>query len=404
MAKFDIIIAGAGAAGLSLAYYLSKSSWKDKKILLLDSDSKQSNDRTWCFWSKETPEFACAKQVYWKNIRFLGKDFEKKSSLSPYHYYHIRGLDFYEEMKAHLAEFQNIIWQQETVKAIQDQGTLAEVITDRSTYLAEWVFNSIPQFSPAFPLEASTVKQYFKGYFIETEHDSFDENTATLMDFSMNEGKQIEFFYVLPFSKKRALVECTVFSTQLQNPENYQATIKKYIKKKLNIHSFSLTEEEKGMIPMTATQMPLRPSERVFHIGTAGGMTKASSGYTFQNIQLFCKTLLNDWQQDFKQISLHKIPTSARFRFYDSLLLHIIQKRPQVFQKVMEKLFQKNDMQLIIKFLDQESSLLEEARIFLNLPWKPFIQALYEQIFYKSESVLRTENWRSVAMGDTSHS
>lgn len=404
MAKFDIIIAGAGAAGLSLAYHLSKSKWANKEILILDKDTKQSNDRTWCFWSKETPQFECAKQIHWEQLRFLGKDFEKKSSLTPYRYYHIRGLDFYEEMKQHLVQFPNITWKQESVKSLLDQGTFAAVITDKGTYSTEWIFNSVPQFSPAFPLEANTVKQYFKGYFIETEQDSFDDTTPTLMDFSLNEGNQIEFFYVLPFSKRRALVECTVFSTQLQNPEHYQTSIKKYIKQKLQIDTFTLLEEEKGMIPMTAKAMPLRPSERVFHIGTAGGMTKASSGYTFQNIQVFCKALLNNWQQDFKQIKLNKLPTPARFRFYDGLLLHTIEKRPQVFQKIMEKLFQKNDMQLIVKFLDQESNLLEEASLFLSLPWKPFIQALYEQCFYKSEASLSTKSWSGIAVGDTSHS
>ncbi len=404
MTKFDIIIAGAGAAGLSLAFHLSKSKWANKKILLLDKDTKQSNDRTWCFWSKETPDFECAKQVYWKNICFVGTNFTKTSSLAPYRYYHIRGLDFYEEMKQHLAQFPNIIWKQENVKTLYDQGHSAEVITDKCTYSTEWVFNSVPQFSPAFPLETTSVKQYFKGYFIETEQDSFDETTATLMDFSMNEGSEIEFFYILPFSKRHALVECTVFSTQLQNPEHYQADLRRYIKQKLHIDTFTLLEEEKGVIPMTVKTMPLRPSERIFHIGTAGGMTKASSGYTFRSIQVFCKALLSNWQSDFKQIKFDKLPMPARFRFYDSLLLHTIQKRPQVFQKVMEKLFQKNNIQHIIKFLDEESTLAEEAQLFLNLPWKPFIQALYEQSFYKSEPHLHTKNWRGIAMGDTSHS
>jgi lycopene beta-cyclase len=403
LTKFDIIIVGTGASGLSLAYHLSKSIWADKSILLLDKDSKENNDRTWCFWSKEIPQFECAKQVYWKNISFLGKDFEKKSPLSPYRYYHIKGLDFYDEMKAHLAQFQNISWKKETVRAVQNSNSCAEVITDTNSYTADWVFNSVPQFSPAFPLDSACVKQYFKGYFIETEQDTFDANTVTLMDFSMNEGNQIEFFYVLPFTKRRALVECTVFSTQLENPENYQATIKKYIKEKLNIDVFSITEEERGIIPMTLKDMPLRSSKHIFHIGAAGGMTKATTGYTFQNIQVFCNELLNSWQTDFKQINLHRIIAPKRFQFYDGLLLHIIQKRPHVFQNIMEQLFQKNDIPLVVKFLDQKSNLFDEAHLFLNLPWKPFIQALYEKYFCKTKSIFRPKSWRSVDVGDTSN-
>ena len=50
---FDIIIVGAGAAGLSLLYRLLNSSLKNSKILLLDKNPKNQNDRTWCFWEKK---------------------------------------------------------------------------------------------------------------------------------------------------------------------------------------------------------------------------------------------------------------------------------------------------------------------------------------------------------------
>ena len=36
-------------AGLSLAYYLTQSAWRDRSILLLDKEVKTQNDRTWWF-------------------------------------------------------------------------------------------------------------------------------------------------------------------------------------------------------------------------------------------------------------------------------------------------------------------------------------------------------------------
>ena len=53
MKKYDYIIAGAGLAGLMLALEMSKSSLKNKKVLLVDKDPKNTNDRTWCFWAKQ---------------------------------------------------------------------------------------------------------------------------------------------------------------------------------------------------------------------------------------------------------------------------------------------------------------------------------------------------------------
>ena len=52
--QYDYIIAGAGCAGLSLAVHMIHSGkFSDKKILIVDKDDKQKNDRTWCFWEKE---------------------------------------------------------------------------------------------------------------------------------------------------------------------------------------------------------------------------------------------------------------------------------------------------------------------------------------------------------------
>ena len=50
---YDYIIAGGGCAGLSLVMrMLKESQLSTKKILIIDKDSKQLNDRTWCYWEK----------------------------------------------------------------------------------------------------------------------------------------------------------------------------------------------------------------------------------------------------------------------------------------------------------------------------------------------------------------
>jgi len=53
--SFDFIICGGGASGLLLLDALRKDSFfDDYRILLLEKEIKNSNDRTWCFW--ETPQ------------------------------------------------------------------------------------------------------------------------------------------------------------------------------------------------------------------------------------------------------------------------------------------------------------------------------------------------------------
>jgi lycopene beta-cyclase len=51
MKSYDIIIAGGGAAGLSLACHLVQSPLRDRRVLIVEQDAKDQNDRTWCFWT-----------------------------------------------------------------------------------------------------------------------------------------------------------------------------------------------------------------------------------------------------------------------------------------------------------------------------------------------------------------
>ncbi len=77
--SYDFIIAGMGCAGLSLAMHLINSKVKFEKILILDKDLKNINDRTWCFWTKEKNNWY--KPIIfnkWDSFIFKSNDFEKK--------------------------------------------------------------------------------------------------------------------------------------------------------------------------------------------------------------------------------------------------------------------------------------------------------------------------------------
>ena len=404
MEQADILISGAGGSGLSMAYYLSKSPWRNKRIFLFDQERKEHNDRTWCFWAKEKPAFESAQTFSWETLHFAGRNFSKTASIAPYRYYYLRGSDFYKEVKTHLAAFSNIIFLQEPVKAIHEDGKRVFLESVSQSYQAPWLFNIIPQFSPHFQLPEEALKQNFKGYFIESEQAVFNTQAATLMDFSFEQdGQSVLFFYVLPFSPHKALVECTVFSAQTQNTESFVPILERYIHQKLNIKHFRIQEEEQGMIPMHVLPPIKATNSRIFHIGTAGGMTKASTGYTFGRIQEACADFVARWS------NFDKAPTwqsaAARHRFYDQLLLDIIRKKPQLLGAIMESLFQKNDFRDIIDFLEEKSSYRQEMRLISKLPFQPFLQACYEKYgFAKQKQAPYHKPWEGVVVGDSAHS
>jgi lycopene beta-cyclase len=94
--KYDFIIAGMGCAGLSLAMQLKSSSVQFNKVLLVDRDLKQTNDRTWCFWSKH--ELNWLNPIVfrkWQQFKFKSQNIDKTIQLGAYSYLMIRGIDFY---------------------------------------------------------------------------------------------------------------------------------------------------------------------------------------------------------------------------------------------------------------------------------------------------------------------
>jgi lycopene beta-cyclase len=92
--------------------------------------------------------------------------------------------------------------------------------------------------------------------------------------------------YVLPTSPTEALLEYTLFSHDLLAKAEYETAIKEYIAQ-LN-YQLLHNRKEQGSIPMTCYPFWKKIHKKVLNIGTAGGWTKASTGYTFKiqiNIQ-----------------------------------------------------------------------------------------------------------------------
>ena len=85
--KYDYIIAGMGASGLSLAMRLAKSAVEFSRILIIDKAQKNKNDRTWCFWTKETNDwYAPLIKNSWQNISFNSTTYHNKFNIAPYTY------------------------------------------------------------------------------------------------------------------------------------------------------------------------------------------------------------------------------------------------------------------------------------------------------------------------------
>lgn len=375
---YDYIIAGAGAAGLSLLIRIIKSgNFANKRILLVEKQPKNHNDRTWCFWEKGIGLFDEVVYKCWQSLRFYGNGFSKVFDIHPYQYKMIRGIDFYNYCLSFIALQPNITVQYGLVSDLHSDDKGTWLLIDGKRHTAKYIFNSI-LFSKPVPGKAEYyLLQHFKGWVIETDSPVFNEKEATLMDFRVMQQKGTTFFYVMPFSPSRALVEYTLFSNELLSPEEYDHALHNYITANLRCNEYKIKSQEFGSIPMTNYKFT-RQQANIIQMGTAGGQTKASSGYTFQFIQKHTASLVTNLNND--DPVLNPRLSSKRYDFYDSVLLNVLATGKMAGAEIFTHLFKKNPSHRIFHFLDNESSLSADIRLLASLPTLPFLKAGLEQI------------------------
>ena len=357
---------------------LKNSQFDGKKILLIDKAPKVQNDRTWCYWEKENGFFDDIVYKRWDTISFYSEEYSSDMTIAPYQYKMIRGIDFYDHCFRIIAQYPNVELAYGNIDTFSRKGRQLSISLDGGNYVldAGEVFNSVVQ-----PDKDSTksieLLQHFKGWVVETAKDFFNPAIATMMDFRVHQKEGTTFSYVLPFDARTALVEYTLFTKQLLPQQQYDEELKNYISKHLGIENFIVREAEFGVIPMSSRRFKYEENG-IYHIGTAGGQTKASSGYTFQFIQKHSQQVV-DYLGAGRQLSRIGA-TPKRFRFYDNVLLYILYYNKLPGDRIFTRLFKRNKPQQVLRFLDNETSLADELKIIATLPTMPFLSAAMRQL------------------------
>ena len=371
----DYIIIGAGCAGLSLLMrMLDEPSLKEKKILLIDRVPKKQNDRTWCFWEKGEGYFEPVVHHQWQKLFVKHPDGEKDLDIGGYAYKMIRSEDFYRfcfERISHSANVQVLFGDVSGIDT--EKGTVA---FNNSIYTAGRIFSSVLLTPPKLHPNEWYLLQHFRGWIIETEQDFFDPTTADLMNFCTPQEQGCTFLYMLPVSKRRALVEYTLFTEKELTAEQYDKGLRDFISGELKLTEYRIAETEQGIIPMTNMVFPASEGKVTF-IGTAGGQTKASTGYTFQFIQHHAQKLVASLVNH-QPVKAYP----ARFRFYDSVLLRILAEQKLKGADVFYRMFCKNKAWKVLKFLDNQTHPGDELFIMHSTRKRFFIGAALKEIHH----------------------
>lgn len=367
------VIVGGGLAGLQLARRLTRDVFfKGKKIALIEPSAKDTNDKTWCFWEEGAGHWDKLVSRTWKKGRFVTSRKNEILNLGDYSYKMLRSLDFYEALLKELKESENFYLIKDRISKI-DQVTRT-AIGEKENYTATHFFDS----RPADYSEAKTlIFQHFKGWKIRTENKVFDPEIFTMMDYRIKYQNSTSFTYILPFSENEALIEFTFFTPFMTDETVYDEKLKEYLQKILKAESWEVQETEKGVIPMTDFDFEKTSSKYVTKIGTAGGWVKASSGYSFKNTEKKVEAIVENIKSG-NDPGSNLI--SKKFRKYDGIFLDVLAKRNELGESIFEKLYTRNSVENIFRFLDEETSTSEDLKIMLSMYHPQFLKSFFRKL------------------------
>ena len=355
MKEFNYIIIGGGCAGLSLAYELQEhKKLENKTLAIIEPRLEYKKDKTWSFWKVSTHNFDDCVKKNWENFSINIPNKTNYLECKKYPYQSIDSGLFYEKINNRLKENKNIYFFKD----------LKEINSKNS-----FIFNSVP----TIKIDTNSLWQHFCGIEIETKNDVFDDDIMNLMDFDCEQKKSVHFFYTLPYSKNKALIETTWLSKMSDRSEkNYDYQIKSYIENQLNLKDYKITYKEEGAIPLFYSLNTYNKNK--INIGTAGGMTRLSTGYTFLNIQEHSKYI----RKNIENITKTKVfKIAKKYQFLDNIFLKVLEKNPEKMPDIFFKMF-KGSSKTAIKFLSNKSNFLEDLSIIFRMPKWIFIKALFK--------------------------
>ena len=354
MREFDYVIIGGGCAGLSLAYELEiHEKFKDKTLAIIEPRNDYIRDKTWSFWKVAAHNFEDCVKHSWSNFSVNIPNQTKYVQCDNSPYQSIDSGLFYEKIINTLKKNTNINFFK----------NINEISSENS-----FIFNSVTNISDS----KNNLWQHFSGIEIETNKDVFDNQIFNLMDFDCEQRDSVHFFYTLPFSKKNALIETTWISDlNHSSNQDYSIQLEDYIKNKLKIKNYEIKFKETGAIPLFHPKKIRKINQ--MDIGTAGGMTRLSTGYTFMNIQSQSKYI----RENFENIQkVNNFTVNSKYKFLDNIFLKVLKKNSGIMPEIFFKMFNCSPS-TVINFLSNKSNIYEDFSIILRMPKLVFLKELF---------------------------
>ena len=372
-AEYDIIVIGAG---LSSLMFLSKMVSNKSKLSILVLEQKDSivRNQSFCVW--EGPglidiekEFKLKAKHRWDKVLIENNRKKIKKNIHPYHYVCHDGQSTLKKLSRQLNAKVKILYASKVTR-INEIDEKIQVTSSEGNFCSKYLIDSRPKIEKN-EIKSDYMQQAFIGNEIEVNSNYFNKDEATIMSFSKNKT-ETEFIYQLPFTKKRALVETTLFS---KNPDlrklqqKHKINLKKY-------GNYKVLNSERGIIPMALIEASA--NKRIMKIGTSAGMVRASSGYSMRKIA--------NWISDHKGKTIKKnnllsfkYAPNPLLDFFDKIFLRVIKDYPNKSPDLFFNLFNQSNHKSLIKFLSDKPSWLDIINIIMSMPKRLMLKGLLKK-------------------------
>ncbi|MGK5020253.1 lycopene cyclase family protein [Janthinobacterium lividum] len=387
--EFDLIILGGGCAGLSLALRLAALGERCPRTLIIEARHAYTNDRTWCFWGEPAAPLRHLVQQRWNALTVHTDAGQVRVDCSATPYQRISADAFYTEALAKVASNQAItLLLGESVDGTPRKAEQAWHVTCRqNAYRAAMLIDTRAGAGIGEqPSAEATLWQSFYGQEIVCSAPIFDPACVTLMDFRGTGLERILFTYVLPLSAHRALIEVTQFGPTPLRPKQLSDELALAVAACTGATRFEVLRYEHGMLPMglqvsaansaakSAAKSAAQCDPTYVRAGILQGAARPATGYAFQRIQRWAELCAERLGEG--ALPLAHVADPPLLRALDGLFLSLLRARPDIAPALFLRLFDTVDSGCLTRFLSEQGSLTDCAKIVAALPARPFLRHL----------------------------
>ena len=370
---YDLIIIGAGAAGLSLLLALDDAGNK-KTVKLVERNIGPQSDRIWSFWNNDSvPDYL--KKIITRQWQTWAISAYKNSYSMTDQYHQYCSIRSESMMQLALERVQknnyfNIEFDCDVI-AVESGNNHALVTTKDRQLTAQWVVDTRP---PRLKTQHNGLLQSFYGEEIITEGDVFDPSSVKLMQQLARSELGIEFIYILPFSKNHALIEFTCFSPTSVDRIILQARLSSKIHEIVGANEYRVARTECAILPMYCIdENHNNKNKHLIYGGIAGGAMRASTGYSF----LACQRWATQCASELESTGLLSAlpPIATIYQKMDVLMLAVLRDDLDIGVVLFVQMFKKVKPARFARFMTEQATAFDLFCVVWAMPKRAFIRA-----------------------------